>query len=165
MRVFTVLIALVATPFIMSVAQNPRARPDQPDGGGNQCVQEGQNEGGDCVPTPPPPPPPPPNSASISGMVFGDPNANGVLDPGELGIEGWLITITGPVNTTIATDVLGNFSFTSLPAGAYTVCQASKFPFNFQSVPVAGPTCPFGLGYDVTVVDGQAVTGLLFGDF
>ncbi len=163
MRAFTVLVACVATPFIMSVAQNPRARPDPSDEGGNQCVQEGQNQGGDCVPTPPPPPPP--NSASISGTVFGDANANGVLDPGELGIEGWLITATGPVSVTITTDVLGNFSFTSLPAGAYTVCQASKFPYNFQSVPVAGPACPFGLGYDVTVVDGQVVTGLLFGDY
>ena len=154
MRVFTALIALVATPFLISVAQNPQ----KVDVG--QCVQQGQNEGDGCGVTLPPP-----NSAEIHGTVFGDANANGVLDPGELGIDGWLITITGPVTTTLPTDIVGNFSFIGLPAGAYTVCEAARFPYNFQSVPISGPTCPFGFGYAITLTDGQVVTGLLFGNY
>jgi SdrD B-like domain len=161
MRVLTALIALVATPFIISAAQDPHrttARPDKIDKA--QCVQQGQQEGDDCVLVPPPPP----NSAEIHGLVFGDANANGILDPGELGIEGWLVSITGPVNATLATDVLGNFSFTGLAAGTYTVCEASKFPYMFETLPTSGPACPFGFGYTVTLADGQVVTGLVFGN-
>jgi hypothetical protein len=97
-------------------------------------------------------------------MVFGDVNGNGILDLGELGIEGWLITVSGPVNVTLATDVVGNFTFTGLPAGAYTVCEASRFPYMFETVPTSGPACPFGVGYAITLADGQVVTGLLFGN-
>ena len=157
MRVLTALIVLVATPFIVSVAQDPRSGTVPVDM--NQCVQEGQHRGDDCgVPLPPP------NSAEIHGMVFGDVNGNGILDLGELGIEGWLITVSGPVNVTLATDVVGNFTFTGLPAGAYTVCEASRFPYMFETVPTSGPACPFGVGYAITLADGQVVTGLLFGN-
>ena len=165
MRVLTALFALLATPFIISVAQDPHSAPvrgDKVDAG--QCVQEGQNQGDDngCVPLPPPPPP---TSAEIDGMVFGDViNPNGILDPGELGIEGWSITISGPVNLTVTTDLAGNFSFTGLPAGDYTVCEAAKFPYMFEMVPTSGPACPFGVGYMITLSDGQVVTGLLFGN-
>jgi hypothetical protein len=98
-------------------------------------------------------------------MVFGDViNPNGMVDPGELGIEGWLITISGPVNATVATDLAGNFTFTGLPAGDYTVCESSKFPYMFETAPTSGPACPFGVGYAITLADGQVVTGLLFGN-
>jgi hypothetical protein len=159
-RALTALVALVATPFIISVAQDPRSVTVLADRvSKDQCVQEGENEGGDCVPLPPP------NSAEVHGLVFGDANANGILDPSELGIDGWLITISGPVTATLATDVVGNFSFTGLPAGAYTVCEASRFPYSIETVPTSGPACPFGVGYAITLSDGQVVTGLLFGNF
>jgi hypothetical protein len=158
MRVLTALFALVATPFVISVAQDPRSGIAPVDMG--QCVQQGQNLGDTCLTVPPPPP----NSAEIHGLVFGDANANGLLDPGEVGIAGWLVSITGPVNATVATDALGNFTFTGLAAGTYTVCEASKFPYTVETIPTSGPACPFGFGYAVTLTDGQVVRGLLFGN-
>jgi hypothetical protein len=100
--------------------------------------------------------------------VFSDANANGILDPGELGISGWLVTIYGPVNAagslTGSTDALGNYAFTGLVPGSYKVCEASRYGFMFQTAPTSGPACPFGFGYAVTVTAGQVVTGLNFGN-
>ncbi|HEX7139000.1 MAG TPA: SdrD B-like domain-containing protein, partial [Vicinamibacterales bacterium] len=102
------------------------------------------------------------SGASISGMKFNDANGNGVLDPGELGVAGVTIVLTSgtpgqgtPVMTT--TDSNGNFSFTSLQAGAYTVSEVLP-PGFIQTVPGGGGTI------SVTVATGEAKTGLLFGN-
>jgi len=60
---------------------------------------------------------------SIGDTVFEDPNENGVQDPGEDGIPGVIVTITYPDGTEeiTVTDGDGNYVFTDLPAGDYTV--------------------------------------------
>src|SRR5439155_15751118 len=75
----------------------------------------------------PPPPPPPPTSggcvtsgpsggtASIDGQVFVD------ADPWS-GLVGWCVELNGPISATAVTDASGNYWFSGLPAGVYTVC-------------------------------------------
>ncbi len=59
--------------------------------------------------------------AEISGMVFADSNGNGVKDPGENGISGWKVYLSGPVIDSVVTDASGFYQFTNLPAGRYLV--------------------------------------------
>ena len=62
-----------------------------------------------------------PFTGSIQGMVFNDLNGNGVQDSNETGIPGRTILLNGPTNLTTSTDSLGNYSFTGLESGQYTV--------------------------------------------
>ena len=54
--------------------------------------------------------------ATLSGSVFEDLNNDGVQDPGELGVAGVDVTLTGtddlgnPVDITVQTDVDGNYA-------------------------------------------------------
>lgn len=62
--------------------------------------------------------------ASLSGSVFNDKNGNGVQDSGEAGIEQVTLIITGQgvsYYMTTTTDKNGNFTFTGLPSGHFTV--------------------------------------------
>ena len=76
-----------------------------------------------------------PMGASISGTVYIDANANGTLDPGEEGIPGVLITLTGvdvlgnQVNQVTTTDADGVYLLEDLPAGTYTVTQTQPAGF------------------------------------
>ncbi len=103
-------------------------------------------------------------SGSVSGMKFEDLNANGVRDAGEAGLAGWNITINGTdtitgttVNQTTTTDVNGNYSFTNLTAGTYTISETLKAGW-VQTAPVAGT-------YTVTITSGAAIAGDDFGNF
>jgi len=62
---------------------------------------------------------------SISGMKFNDLDGNSQKDCGEGGLEGWTITIEGPesFNGFTTTDESGNYSFSDLLPGTYTVCE------------------------------------------
>ena len=62
-------------------------------------------------------------TASISGTVYNDANGNGSLDSGETGIAGVSVTRSGSA-TALTTDASGNYSFTGLLAGEYTVDYA-----------------------------------------
>ena len=101
--------------------------------------------------------------ATIGGRVFGDTNANGLVDKGELGLGLYTVYIdknndgvfnTGDVKTT--TDVSGNWSFTGLAAGKYVI----------RVVQIAGSaaTKPTGGVLTLTVTAGQVSTGNLFGE-
>ncbi|HVM04742.1 MAG TPA: Ig-like domain repeat protein [Acidimicrobiales bacterium] len=59
-------------------------------------------------------------TASISGTVYNDANGNGSLDAGEAGIAGVTVTRSGS-STAATTDANGNYSFTGLLAGEYTI--------------------------------------------
>jgi uncharacterized protein (DUF2141 family) len=61
-------------------------------------------------------------SGSVGDMVWFDTNGDGVQDAGEDGIEGVVVTLTGPgPDATATTDADGMYLFTGLPAGSYTV--------------------------------------------
>ena len=57
----------------------------------------------------------------IGDTVFRDWNGNGVQDPGEEGIAGVTIALSGDATQTATTDANGNYLFTGLVAGNYVV--------------------------------------------
>ncbi|WP_219949891.1 SdrD B-like domain-containing protein [Salinibacterium sp. M195] len=64
-------------------------------------------------------------SATLNGVVFDDPNGNGVRDSGDKGIPKATVNVVwagpnGPVTVTVVTDKNGAWELTSLPAGTYT---------------------------------------------
>ncbi len=83
-------------------------------------------------------------AASISGTVIADANNNGVLDPGESGIAGVTLVLTGtddtgtPVNVTVVTDASGNYSFPGLRPGTYTVTQPTQPPGTANGITTPG---------------------------
>ena len=116
-------------------------------------------------PTLPPPPPPPPTSAcgsapagggtvSIDGQVYQD------FAPWS-GLQGWCVQLSGPVSGSVVTDASGNYLFTGLPAGTYTVCEVLQATWR-ESFPASGPGCAGGFGYTMTLIDGS---GASFIDF
>jgi len=78
----------------------------------------------------------------ISGTVFQDDNGDGIQNPGEVGLAGVEITLTGtdvygnPVEVTVLTDASGNYTFDGLVAGEYSVSQAQ--PEGFEDGIVSG---------------------------
>ncbi len=65
--------------------------------------------------------------AGISGFVYADSNNNGIKDPGEAGIPGTTVTLTGTSDQgaitpqSMSTDANGYYQFTNLRPGTYTV--------------------------------------------
>ncbi len=67
---------------------------------------------------------------SVSGTVYADFNNNGLQDVGEPGIPDVELTLTGPsISSVVTTDGAGNYSFTRLPAGDYTLTEAHPVAF------------------------------------
>ncbi|HVK08542.1 MAG TPA: SdrD B-like domain-containing protein, partial [Gemmataceae bacterium] len=67
-----------------------------------------------------------PGSASLAGRVFRDFNNDGVFNGPDTAISGVTVTLTGGTLTaplTVTTDANGNFKFTNLPAGTYTLTE------------------------------------------
>lgn len=98
------------------------------------------------------------STASIAGEIYNDGNADGKLDGGEFGLASWTVDLylgTTLVKTATS-DIQGDFSFSALTAGNYTV----------KVVQVAGtqPTKPSGGTLTLTLTTGQASTGNLFGE-
>ncbi len=94
---------------------------------------------------------------SISGMKFDDLNGNGVNDA-EPGLAGWNITLTnesGGVVTNV-TDVNGNYSFTGLADGNYTVGEVLQAGWS-QTAPKTGT-------FNITISGGNEINGLDFGN-
>jgi hypothetical protein len=182
MRALVVLLALVATPYVAGAAQGrtlkgkSSVRPADvtqpglghddahcalradlhPDKDINKC---------DADPTPPPPPPPPPTSgAEIHGTVFLDANADGLRDPSEGGIGNWSVMLSGTSIPALQTDGNGDYAFTGLAAGTYTICEGQRFAY-FQTAPQTGVACGSGIGYTITLGAGEVRTGVDFGNF
>ena len=131
------------------------------------------------------PPGPAPASTSISGKVYVDLNNNGVVDPGEAGISGVLITLTGTSSTgaavSLSTFSLGDGTFVfsgappSNPAG-YTITetQPSAYADNKTTIVGGSPGSPTAIkplasgGADiiggVVLVAGGNLTGYDFGE-
>ena len=177
-----VLMALAATPFLASGAQGRSApkpsldvrdvrhgdeKPgdDQRDKHGDgECKDKHANEGhhygwrhgqhDDCAQ---------PALGGISGSVFFDQSYDGVHDADEAGLASWTVMLSGPVNTTLFTDAAGNYSFTGLPAGTYTVCESQRFGW-IQTAPQTASACTSGFGYTVVITAGGSASALDFGN-
>jgi hypothetical protein len=70
-----------------------------------------------------------PPTARLSGFVYIDANGNGVKDPGEVGVAGVTITLTGRVTRTATTAADGSFTFNALPFGTYTLTETQPAGF------------------------------------
>lgn len=74
-----------------------------------------------------------PTNSGITGKVWEDRNNDGVVDPGEKGLSGVEMVLTGtdingqPVPPlTVVTDANGEYSFSNLPPGSYTVTEGKQ---------------------------------------
>jgi uncharacterized repeat protein (TIGR01451 family) len=76
-----------------------------------------------------------PVTSTIAGTVYIDANNNGVQDAGEAGIANVALALTGtdtlgnPINASATTDANGNYLFSNLPAGTYTVTETQPAGF------------------------------------
>ncbi|MBI5215687.1 MAG: T9SS type A sorting domain-containing protein [Ignavibacteriae bacterium] len=91
---------------------------------------------------------------SISGKKWKDTDGNCTqILPAEVGLPNWIIKLyPGPIITT--TDSMGNYSFSNLPPGQYTVSESLKTGWNY--------TCPATGSQSVTIGTGQNLTDVNF---
>jgi large repetitive protein len=74
-------------------------------------------------------------TGSIGDRVWSDANGDGIQDPGETGLAGVTVTLSGDFNSdgvtdtrTTTTDADGNYLFDNLAAGSYTVTTSTLPP-------------------------------------
>lgn len=94
---------------------------------------------------------------SIAGTKYNDLDGDGNKDAGEPGLAGWTINIAGPINASVVTDSNGNYTFTGLTAGNYTVSETQQAGWT--------QTAPGGATHAVVITSGTASTGKDFGNF
>ena len=96
----------------------------------------------------------------ISGEVYNDLNGNSKLDPGEPGLKGWAVELFAGASlvATTTTDANGDYSFSDMGPGTYTVEEVVRAGW-LQTAPPAPGT------FTVTATSGTDATGLLFGDY
>jgi hypothetical protein len=79
--------------------------------------------------------------SSISGTVFLDQNNNGVQNGADTGISGVTIQLLNAVNSVVATtttDASGNYSFSGLQPGTYSVREPSQPANSANGITSAG---------------------------
>jgi hypothetical protein len=174
MRVQILLLALASTPLVAAVGQNGAAAVKDP----AQCQVADANRSPSawsherpsdpqgrvrvgCSPVTPAqdPPPPPPSgggTASITGRVYHDVT-------GQPPLSGWVVTISGAFSASTVTDAQGNYGFSGLPGGTYTVCEVVASGWMETAPPYAAP-CPSGVGYTFPLNDGASAQFLYFGN-
>lgn len=96
-------------------------------------------------------------TGTISGKKFNDDDNNGTMDFDDAGISGWKIYLNGIVNDSTLTDVNGNYTFTGLPGGSYTVTEEQRVGW-VQTFPPAG-------SYSFSLSNGGNAPGRNFGNF
>ncbi|WP_127818153.1 SdrD B-like domain-containing protein [Microbacterium sp. CPCC 204701] len=109
-------------------------------------------------------------SSSIAGVVYEDTDGDGARAPGEPGIDGVAVTLTGTdafgaaVNLTTAT-VAGDYSFPVLP-GTYTITETQPVDYfdGSDSAGSAGGTVGDDVVSGIVMQSGVAATGYLFGE-
>ena len=101
---------------------------------------------------------PPP--ATLSGVVYNDLSGDGVLQSGDPGLSGWTVQLLDSSNNvvaTTATDAGGDYSFTNVYPGSYTVAVTGQAGYL--------PTVPASQTLAVTAPFGQTLTGEDLGEF
>ncbi len=109
---------------------------------------------------------------SLSGAVYIDANNNGIRDPGEAGIAGVTMLLSGVqansefINRTITTGADGSFQFNGLLAGTYnlTQTQPNGFADGIITVGSAGGTAGPNVIVGIHITPGTQATGYLFGE-
>jgi len=160
MRGPVVVLALLVTPFVATIASAQDTQPVNP--GDQKCaVRERGNSSDSTTRTDPTTQgnkrcaPATVGHTTISGVVFFDIDQNGVFGTDEVGLASWQVQITGPVTLTVTTDGDGNYSFPNLDAGTYTVCVLAPGGWNQISPTNATPNgtaCGTGgFGYTIAV--------------
>ncbi len=96
-------------------------------------------------------------ASSIAGMKWYDINQDGVKDPGEVGLEGWTINLSGDATDSKLTDSEGKYEFAELFDGNYVVTEDLK--------PGWVNTYPVGGSYSITLAPGESVTDIDFGNY
>ncbi len=85
-----------------------------------------------------------PKNGRVSGRVFIDFDNNGSANGSDHGIGGQTINLTGvddngnPVNAATTTDSDGNYTFTGLPTGTYTLTQPNQPPGTTNGITTPG---------------------------
>ena len=112
-----------------------------------------------------------PGTASLGNLVFLDTDKNGIQDGSETGVQNVTVTLFlgGTAIATTTTDAAGNYLFTGLKAGTYTVGFTEKAGFDLTAAnqggdealdsdadPVTGLTGPITLGIGQTNLDVDA---------
>jgi protocatechuate 3,4-dioxygenase beta subunit len=92
---------------------------------------------------------------SISGRKVSDADGNATTTTDRTGLSGWTIQLMGSATATAVTDASGNYSFTNLGPGSYTLSEMLK----------EGWTQVFAPTGAITAVSGTNVTGKDFGNF
>jgi Legume lectin domain/SdrD B-like domain/Bacterial pre-peptidase C-terminal domain/Bacterial Ig-like domain len=98
---------------------------------------------------------------TYSGTVYDDLAGNGVLDPGDPGLQGWTVNLLDSSNNIVATTTSaadGSYSFADLSFGVYTIEEINQAGW-YQTEPAAPGT------YTVTATSGASTAGLDFGNF
>ncbi len=110
--------------------------------------------------------------SSLAGTVYYDANDNGSLDSGEQGVSGVTLTLTGTaqdgtaVNQTAVTDSNGNYQFTGLQQGNYTVTETppSGYLDGAVTVGTAGGTQGTESVSNIQLPPGTNATSYNFGE-
>jgi hypothetical protein len=99
-------------------------------------------------------------AGSISGTKYLDLDANGVLNPTDRPYPGivFVLTDANGVQRQATSDSAGNFSFSGLPPGTYTLTEI--LPPGFAQTLPGTPDHP--TGYTITLAPGQNATGFIF---
>ena len=110
-------------------------------------------------------------TGSISGMKWNDLNSNGIKDGNEYGIPNWKIYNYGTVTDSQSTDAYGNYSFSNLLPGNYTIIEEMKEgwtqtfpPQNFYYVPLNTGQNVLNVNFGNHLVVNGSISGMKWND-
>lgn len=98
-----------------------------------------------------------PVTGQICGVKFNDLDGDGVQDAGDLGLPNWQIGLNIATTPPVLTGIKGEYCFSGLPAGTYTIAETPQAPWQ-QTFPSSPGT------HTVVLAAGQNLNGINFGN-